>query len=118
MSVLAGVLTGLFAGALGSLLGVGGGLVMVPIMVAVFALETRVAVATSLATIIPIALISTWRYAGRDLVDWRVFGYLTAGAVVGAFVGTWIAPQVPALWLRRLFATWMVIAAVQMFLKK
>jgi uncharacterized membrane protein YfcA len=82
-------LLGAFAGFLGALLGIGGGVIVVPILVLVFLLNTHVAVGTSLSMILFTALASTYAYFRQKRIDWKV-GIATAlvtapGALIGAY---------------------------------
>lgn len=91
VGVLAGVTSGLF--------GVGGGVVIVPALVALLGFDQRRAHATSLTAIAPVALAGTVGYATGGEVDWVVGAALSVGGVLGALVGTrWLrTASVPAL---------------------
>ena len=83
------ILLGAFAGFLGALLGVGGGIIVVPLLVLGFNLDTRIAVGTSLLMITFTALSGTYAYYLQRRIDWKV-GTLTAlltvpGASLGAY---------------------------------
>lgn len=90
--------TGAVAGVLAGLLGVGGGIVIVPVLFTVLGaldvpLDSRmhVAVGTSLATIIPTSIASVRAHLKRDAVDWALFRAWLPGLVVGVGIGTWAA---------------------------
>ena len=89
-SAVALVVTGFVAGVLAGLLGIGGGVVMVPAMMLVLGLAPVVAKGTSLAVIVPTAIIGTWRNRRNLNVDVRagtVIGLAGAGtAVVGGVI--------------------------------
>jgi uncharacterized protein len=106
VGVLAGVTSGLF--------GVGGGVVIVPALVALLAFDQRRAHATSLTAIAPIALAGVVGYATGGEVDWTVGAAISAGGVAGAVVGTrWLRTvSVPTLQLA--FAAVLVVTAVRM----
>ena len=105
---------GLLAGVMSGLLGVGGGIIIVPAAIFLFGATSKVAVGTSLAAILPTVLISASRHAMMGNVDWKLVGYIVAGSVVGAFAGTSLINVVPDLWLRRTFAVLLVATAVKM----
>ncbi len=111
------VLLGLAAGALGGMLGVGGGALMVPALVILFSLGQKSAQGTALAAMIPMAFVAFLRYKLNPEIpiDGRMIGMLIAGGVVGAFIGAEIASKLPALVLRRIFAVFLVIVATKMF---
>ncbi|MDQ4027986.1 MAG: sulfite exporter TauE/SafE family protein, partial [Actinomycetota bacterium] len=78
---------GVFAGLLSGLLGVGGGIVIVPLLVLLTGHSQHEAHATSLAAILPIAAIGAATFAVAGEVDLRLAGLLGVGAVVGAPLG-------------------------------
>jgi uncharacterized membrane protein YfcA len=121
--VLAMLVTGLAAGLVAGLLGVGGGIVVVPVLeyalgFAGVAPEWRmhVAVATSLATIIPTALSSTRAHHARGAVDWSLARAWAPGILVGALAGSLVAAQVRSGILSLLFGVVAMAAALKMFL--
>jgi uncharacterized membrane protein YfcA len=112
------VALGLIAGALASLLGIGGGLVIVPVLVTLFAFQQHLAQGTSLAVIVPTAAVGTITHARAGRVAVRVALLLGAGGVLGGFLGGRAALSLDAPLLRRLFAVLLVITAVQMLRKR
>ena len=105
---------GLLAGVMSGLLGVGGGIIIVPAAMFLFGATAKMAVGTSLAAILPTVLISASRHAQMGNVDWRLAGYIVIGSVVGAFAGTSLINVVPDLWIRRAFAVLLAATAVRM----
>ncbi|HEX6236958.1 MAG TPA: sulfite exporter TauE/SafE family protein [Acidimicrobiales bacterium] len=107
-------LVGAAAGFLSGLFGVGGGVVIVPLLLLLAHASPKGATATSLGAIVPISLAGMAGYAVAGEVDWPVAGCLAAGAVAGAVVGTrllvWISP--PALQIA--FAGVMLATAARM----
>lgn len=117
------LLLGALAGVLAGLLGVGGGLIIVPVLVYVFtrqqldpAVLVHLAVGTSLATIVFTSLASVRAHQRRRAVHWAVFWQLAPGIVVGAFLGSLIAEWMPAPVLRRFFAGFEWLVATQLLL--
>jgi uncharacterized membrane protein YfcA len=82
-------LLGVFAGFMGGLLGVGGGIFVVPILVLAFNLETRQAVGTSLVMVMFTALSATSAYYGQKRIDWKVGISAAVATVPGALVGAY-----------------------------
>jgi uncharacterized protein len=83
---------------MGGLLGVGGGLVMVPLQVLLGGMSQRQANATSLVAIIPIAIAALPIYyfqKGTPQVDFRMALLLVIGSVVGAYVGARLLKRIP-----------------------
>lgn len=88
------VVLGVVAGCLGGLFGIGGGLVMVPALTALFGMDDRRAVGTSLATILlPVGITGVIQYARNGNVDWGVALWMGLGFLLGAFLGATFANQ-------------------------
>lgn len=109
-------LVGVLAGFLSGLFGVGGGILIVPGLVLLLGMGQRLAHGTSLAAILPIAASGVGGFAAAGAVDWAAGGFITLGAMVGAWAGTRALRAVPQLLLRRAFAAFLVVAAVRLFL--
>lgn len=97
------VLGGLTAGITSSVLGVGGGVILVPLLVIGFGYDQQIAEGTSLAVIVPTALTGAVSHSRRGYTDWRLGGTLGAGALVGGLVGAQIALSLPDTTLGRLY---------------
>jgi uncharacterized membrane protein YfcA len=106
---------GLGAGFLSGLFGVGGGLVIVPALVAMAHMPRKLASGTSLVAIIPTALVGVLSYAVKGNVDVVVALVLAAGSVVGAQVGAWLLHRLPVRVVRWAFMAFMLAAAVSLF---
>ena len=112
-STRAGAL-GLIAGFVGGLLGVGGGVIMVPGLVLWAALDQRRAAAASLAAIIAAAGAATVRNGSAGLVDWGVVGLIFVGGGLGAFAGARLLDRVPIYVLARMFVVVLLVAAARL----
>jgi uncharacterized membrane protein YfcA len=116
------LVTGCFAGALAGLLGVGGGLVIVPVLLWVFtragyasALTTQLAIGTSLATIVFTSLSSIHAHHRRGAVRWDGVVRLAPGIVLGAALGAFVATGASGRVLQLLLAAFAVFAAAELF---
>ena len=110
---LAAVALGVLAGIAAGLLGVGGGILFVPTLLAL-GLDQRQAEATSLLAILPTVAAGTWSQSRYGNVRWRaalVLGLTSVGGVLG---GGLIAEALPEHALRRLFAILLLFVAVQL----
>lgn len=107
---------GLLAGLLSGLFGVGGGTVIVPLLVLLLGFDQRLAAGTSLAAIVPTAIVGVISYGLNDAVAWIPALLLAAGAVGGAQVGTWLLPKVSQTVLRSIFVGFLVAVIVSLFL--
>jgi hypothetical protein len=112
--VIALVALGGLAGASSGLLGIGGGIIMVPMLVVAFAYTQQMAQGTSLAVMIPAALMGAYTYASAHKVSWAAALVMVVGAVVGARYGAALALALPQAVLRTLFALLLVGVAVRM----
>lgn len=108
---------GLLAGVMGGLLGVGGGIVIVPLLILLLKIETKIAIGTSLAAIVPTAIMASWKHHQLGHVDWRIVALLSLGSVAGAYIGASLTAHVPAEWLRKGFAVFLIATALRMLWK-
>ena len=116
MTYALAVLLGLAAGVLAGMFGVGGGILFVPTLVAL-GLSQHDATGTSLLAIIPTALVGTWRQARYGNVRWKgavVIGLAAAAAAQG---GAAVAEALSGSTLRKLFAAFLVVVAVQIVVR-
>lgn len=112
---------GAVAGLLAGLLGIGGGLIIVPALVLLFAktgispdIGMRLAIGTSLATIIFTSLSSTWAHHQKGAVQWPVARYLSGGIILGAGLGTYLTHHTGADILRLGFGLFELAVALQL----
>lgn len=109
-------LLGVAAGLLSGTLGVGRGAIMVPALVLIMALPQKASQGTSLALMVPMALVGALRY-GLDpdvSVSPLAVVLLAASALPGALLGAEFAQRLPAVALRRLFAAFLVLVGLRM----
>lgn len=121
MEVFAYLLTGAIAGLMAGLLGIGGGLVIVPALAFVFASQgfsdatlMHYAVGTSLATIVLTSVSSLRAHHLRGNVLWPAFRNLTPGILLGALAGAWLARHVSSPGLALFFGVFEVLVALQL----
>ena len=108
------LLAGLAMGVLSAMLGVGGGVILVPTFVLIFGLTPHEAQGTSLAVMVPVSLMGAWRNARHGYTDWRAGAWLGAGGVAGAPLGASLALVLPEIWLQRIFAALLIYTAIQL----
>lgn len=108
---------GLAGGTLAGLFGVGGGIVFVPALTLGLGLSQISAEATSLAAIVPVVAIGSYRQHRSGLVDWSSAGVIGLCSLVGVLAGAEIALRLPETTLRRAFAVFLVLSAAQMALR-
>lgn len=112
---------GVFAGIIAGFLGVGGGLIIVPVLVYIFQgkgfdenLLVHIAIGTSLATIVTTSISSVYAHHKRGAVLWPVFRRMTPGIIAGALLGAVIADFLPSDQLRIVFGIFELLAAAYM----
>lgn len=105
---------GILAGVVAALCGVGGGVVMVPAFVSLLAMPQKTAVATSLAIIIPTALMATTQNAKNGFVDWKVAAVTALSASIFAYFGADWMKTLSNTSLTRVFGTILVIFGTRM----
>lgn len=105
---------GLTAGVLGGLLGIGGGVFIVPALVFFLAFSQHRAQGTSLAIVLALSLSSVIAYSYYQSVNLLVAGEIAIGGVLGAMIGGTIVAKIKNKQLRRLFSLFMVAAAIKM----
>ncbi|HSQ38209.1 MAG TPA: sulfite exporter TauE/SafE family protein, partial [Acidimicrobiia bacterium] len=108
------VVIGFGAGVLGALMGVGGGIVYVPALVTLYGFEQHLAQGTSLAVIVPTAVVAAITHSRRGQVDWRLALLLGGGGLAGGWAGARLALALDAPLLRMLFASFLVLMALRM----
>jgi uncharacterized protein len=120
-SLLLYLLTGCFVGFFAGLLGIGGGSVMVPILSIIFAAHgyatdhvVHMALATSMATIIPGALMSARTHHQHQAVHWDILKRMLPGILLGTFFGAVIAHFSSTAFLKGFFVAFICFLAAQM----
>ena len=113
---------GVAAGLLAGLLGIGGGVIIVPALIFLFEHQGMkaphilpTAIGTSLATIVLTSLSSARAHQERGAIQWPTVRRIAAGLVLGAPAGAWLASVLPGQVLRMLFALFLLIVAVKLW---
>ena len=113
-TVLLLLLTGLIAGALSSLVGIGGGIVIVPVLVIFFHFDQTKAQGTSLAMLLPpIGILGVWEYYKKGQVDLKVAGLLCLAFLLGSFFGAKLVMGLDKTLVKRFFALFMIAVAIK-----
>src|SRR6185369_4565753 len=117
--LIVGLLTGVGAGILAGLVGVGGWLVVVPALVFFFGMGQHAAQGTSLAVLLPpTGLFAFLRYYQSGHVDMKIAVVIVIGVLIGGWFGGGWAQQVSGPALRKGFAVFMMLAGLKMFFTK
>jgi uncharacterized membrane protein YfcA len=115
LPVLAGI--GIAAGFFSALFGVGGGIVVVPLLILLFAFDSKVATGTSLAAIGLTAIFGVAFFTALGEVDWAKAALVGVPAMAGALGGTWLQQRLSSRRLVVLFAVFLVAIAVRLLLE-
>jgi uncharacterized protein len=114
---------GACAGVLAGLFGVGGGIIIVPVLVFSFTLQgfdssvlTHLAVGTSLATIVFTSMLSVRAHHRMGAVQWPVFAWMTVGILIGAGLGSLTASYIAGPNLQKIIGVFAILVAIQMAL--
>ncbi|RXZ45855.1 sulfite exporter TauE/SafE family protein [Agromyces binzhouensis] len=108
------VVVGVLGGLLSGLFGVGGGIVMVPLLILLAGMDQRRAAATSLVAIVPTALVGSIAYLVNGQVDLVAAALVAAGGIVGGWIGATLLARLPLEWLRWLFIAMLVVVAIRL----
>jgi uncharacterized protein len=113
------ILIGLSAGALGGILGIGGGLILIPGLVLFLGLDQHTAIGTSLAVLLPpIGLFAAYNYYKAGAVNLKYGLIIAAAFMVGSFFSSKVALMLPELVVRRTFSILLLVISVRMFFAK
>jgi uncharacterized protein len=114
-TILIIVVIGIAAGILSGLVGVGGGIIIVPALVYLIGFSQKAAQGTSLGVLLlPVGILGVLQYYKQGHIDLKVVGYLSLGFVVGGFFGSKIALSISQETAKKIFAIVMIVVAVKM----
>ena len=113
------VLIGLVTGAFSGVLGLGGGLIIIPALVFIFGFSQHMANGTSLAMMLPpIGIFAAYNYFKADQVNVKYALILAAAFMIGSYFTSKVAVNVPENILRKIFSVFLFLVAVKMFFTK
>lgn len=120
------ILIGIFSGLLAGLLGIGGGIIVIPCLVAIFSYQQlfpsyvimHIAIGTSLAGVIVTAAAASISHYKRQGIRWDFVKTLLPGLISGAIVGAYIAQFLSSDFLRKFFGIFLIFIALRLFFIK
>lgn len=113
------IILGVAAGLLSGMLGIGGGIVLIPALVFIFGLTQLQAQGTTLALMIPpIGLLAALRYYQAGNVKLDIAGFICLGFFVGGLIGANLVQNLPEPLLRKTFAAFLFFISLRMFFAK
>jgi uncharacterized protein len=113
--ILLGVVAGIFSG----LIGIGGGIIIVPVLVLLFGLSQHSAQGTTLALMVPpIGLLAAMAYYKQGFVDLKIAAFVCMGFFIGGLLGAKLAIGIPGVILKKIFGVVLLAVSVKMILGK
>lgn len=112
-------LIGLLAGTMGGMVGIGGGLIIVPAMVYLLGADQRVAQGTSIAIMLPpIGLFAAINYYKAGYINIKYAAIIAVTFLLGGYIGSKIAIALPEAVVKKIFAVFLIITAIRMVFSK
>lgn len=109
------LLLGLSAGILSGLIGLGGGIIIVPALVVLFGLSQHQAQGTTLAMLVPpIGILAAWTYYRHGYVDLKIASFVALGFFAGSLLGANFATSLPNVILEKVFGIALLLIALSM----
>jgi uncharacterized membrane protein YfcA len=107
------LILGTFVGVASGLFGIGGGIVLVPLLVLLFGFEQHIAQGTSLIALVPpVGLLAFINYAHANEVNWKVGLLIMPGVFLGGLLGSRLAQKLSPRRMRRVFAGFLFLLGV------
>lgn len=114
-TILILVIVGLAAGLLSGMVGVGGGIIIVPALVYFLAFSQKSAQGTSLGMLLfPVGILGVLQYYKQGHVDFKVISFVAAGFLLGSLAGSKIALSLPEEKVKKIFAILLMLVAIKM----
>lgn len=119
INILFYLLLGLVAGSFSGLIGIGGGVIIVPALVFLFGLSQHQAQGTTLALLVPpIGLLAAWTYYKQGYVDLKIAIFVCIGFFLGGLLGAKTATTLSNVVLEKIFGTALLLIAIKMIFAK
>jgi uncharacterized membrane protein YfcA len=118
-SIVLLVVIGLITGFMAGMLGIGGGIVVIPALIMVLGFTQQSAQGTSLAMMLPpVGILAVLNYYKAGHVDWRVAAVLALFFIVGSIFGSKLAVKIPQDALKKIFGVFLLLVAIKMLFGK
>ena len=109
------IIIGIAAGVLGGMVGVGGGIIIVPALVFFLGFSQKMAQGTSLGILLlPVGLFGVMQYYKEGYVDMKVVLIISAGFLIGSLLGSKLALNLPQETVKKIFAILLIVVAIKM----
>lgn len=114
-TILILILIGLFAGMLSGLIGLGGGIIIVPALVFLLAFNQHEAQGNSLGVLLlPVGILAVINYYNKGYIDFRVVAIISIGFIFGGWLGSKLALSLPQETIKKIFAVILIYTAFKM----
>ena len=118
-TILILIIVGLLAGILSGIVGIGGGLLMIPMLIFFLGLSQHTAQGTSLAVMLPpIGILAAMNYYKAGFIEWKFALIIATAFIIGGYFGSKFAISVSPVLLKKIFGTVLLVAAVKMIFGK
>ena len=109
------ILIGMAAGFLGGMVGIGGGIIIVPALIMLLGMSQHQSQGISLTMMLfPVGILAVLNYYKKGYVDFRLAGILAVGFIIGGYLGSKLSLSLPQETIKKIFAIIMIIVAVRM----
>ncbi len=117
--ILTLILIGLVAGTFSGLIGIGGAIIIIPSLIYFLGMDQYSAQGTSLGIMLPpIGILAAWSYYKEGALNLQYAMIIAAAFVVGGYIGSKFALNIPEAMIRKVFAAVLAVIAIKMFLSK
>lgn len=117
--IFAFVILGLVAGILSGLIGIGGGIIIIPVLILLFGLSQHQAQGTTLALMVPpVGILAAWTYYKHGYVDLQMAAFICIGFLLGGLIGAKIATALSSVILEKIFGIALLLIACKMIFFK
>ncbi len=119
MGAIQAIVIGLAIGVISGLVGIGGGALLTPLLIYAYSMDQRHAQGTSLAMLLaPSGFLAFWKYYRAGDADLKLGLWIAVGVFIGGYFGGDWAQRLSNLTLRRIFASFLILVAIKMFIGK
>ncbi|MBK7629500.1 MAG: sulfite exporter TauE/SafE family protein [Ignavibacteriales bacterium] len=113
------IILGLLAGTFSGVIGLGGGVIIVPALVFLFGLSQQQAQGTTLALMVPpIGILAAYAYYQQGFVDLKIAALICVGFIIGGWLGAKLAVNLSQNVLQKIFAVSLFLISIKMFFSK
>lgn len=114
-TILLLVLIGVAAGLLSGVVGIGGGIIIVPALVYILGFSQKMAQGTSLGVLLlPVGIVAVMQYYKQGHIDVRSVLYLAGGFIIGGYLGGKLSMNLPDAVIKKIFAGLLIVVAIKM----